>query len=163
MTIAAAYLPRRFSLPPPESRLFQVDSFSRLLGHCTWQSGRRRDVPVVVIVHGLEGSSESNYACGVAEKVFQRGCHAVRMNQRNCGGTERLTPTLYNSAMSGDYRAVLEELAGVDGFQRIYFAGYSMGGNLVTKMAGEYGGYAPAALRGVCRAGLVRLRRRPGA
>jgi uncharacterized protein len=150
MTIAAAYVPRRVSLPEPESRLFQVDSFSKLLGKCNWQEGRRRDVPVVVIVHGLEGSSESNYARGIAEKAFKRGFHVVRMNQRNCGGTERLTPTLYNSGMSGDYRAVLEELSEVDGFQRIYFAGYSMGGNLVTKMAGEYGADPPAALRGVC-------------
>jgi predicted alpha/beta-fold hydrolase len=52
--------------------------------------------------------------------------------------------------MSGDYRAVLEELATVDGFDKIFFAGYSMGGNLVTKMAGEYGDDVPAALRGVC-------------
>jgi uncharacterized protein len=150
MTIAAAFVPRKFSLPAAESRLFQVDSFSKILGQCHWQSGRGRDVPVIVVVHGLEGSSESNYMCGIAEKAFGRGLHVVRMNQRNCGGTERLTPTLYNSGMSGDYRAVLDELAGADGFQRIYFAGYSMGGNLVTKMAGEYGGDAPAALRGVC-------------
>src|SRR5260370_15769113 len=52
--------------------------------------------------------------------------------------------------MSGDYRAVFEELAEGDGFTQIFFAGYSMGGNLVTKMAGEYGSAAPRALRGVC-------------
>jgi len=52
--------------------------------------------------------------------------------------------------MSGDYRAVFEELAHGDGFTQIFFAGYSMGGNLVTKMAGEYGGSVPRALRGVC-------------
>jgi predicted alpha/beta-fold hydrolase len=87
---------------------------------------------------------------GIAEKAFHRGFHVVRLNQRNCGGTEKLTPTLYNSGMSGDYRAVLEELATADGFERIFFAGYSMGGNLVTKMAGEFGDDVPAALRGVC-------------
>jgi predicted alpha/beta-fold hydrolase len=52
--------------------------------------------------------------------------------------------------MSGDYRAVLEELANGDGFEQIFFAGYSMGGNLVTKMAGEFGSDAPHQLRGVC-------------
>jgi hypothetical protein len=70
------------------------------------------------------------------------------MNQRNCGGTERLTPTLYNSGLSGDYRAVLMELI-AEGFERIFFAGYSMGGNLVTKMAGELGTAAPKELKGV--------------
>jgi predicted alpha/beta-fold hydrolase len=101
-------------------------------------------------VHGLEGSSDSNYARGIAQKAFCCGFHVLRMNQRNCGSSEELTPTLYNSAMSGDYRAVLEELANVDGFEEVFFAGYSMGGNLVAKMAGEYGANAPRALRGIC-------------
>jgi uncharacterized protein len=149
MTVASAMVPRRFALPPGEERLFQVDAWSKLLGHCHWQEGKRRDAPVLVIVHGLEGCSDSNYVRGIAEKAWRRGFHVVRMNQRNCGGTEALTPTLYNSGMSGDYRAVLEELASGDGFEEIFFAGYSMGGNLVTKMAGEFGEEAPKALRGI--------------
>ena len=60
------------------------------------------------------------------------------------------TPTLYNWGMSNDYRAVLDELTNGDGFESIFFAGYSMGGNLVTKMAGELGADAPRQLRGVC-------------
>jgi uncharacterized protein len=150
MTIVAAFVPRHFSLPEAEARLFQVDSFSRLLGKCHWQAGKLRDTPVIVIVHGLEGSADSYYVQGIAEKAFRRGFHVVRLNQRNCGGTEKLTPTLYNSAMSGDYRAVFEELTAVDGFEKIFFAGYSMGGNLVTKMAGEYGEDVPPELLGVC-------------
>jgi uncharacterized protein len=150
MTIAAAFARRRFDLPPAEDRLFRVDPESQILGRCHWQPGKRRDAPVIAILHGLEGSSESNYARGIAEKAFRLGYHAMRLNQRNCGGTESLTPTLYNSGMSGDYKAVLEELANGGGFEQVFFAGYSMGGNLVTKMAGEYGDVAPKALRGVC-------------
>jgi uncharacterized protein len=150
MTIAAALVPRRFNILPAEARRFQVDKGSFLLGHCHWQPEKGKDVPVLVIVHGLEGSSDSNYMRGIAEKAFHRGFHVVRLNQRNCGGTEALTPTLYNSGMSGDYRAVFEELSNGDGFERIFFAGYSMGGNLVTKMAGEFGSAVPRALRGVC-------------
>lgn len=150
MTIAAAWWVRQFALPKPEDRLFQVDADSKILGHCHWQEGTRRDAPVIAIVHGLEGSSDSNYMRGIAEKAWSSGFHVVRLNQRNCGGTELLTPTLYNSGMSGDYRAILEELANGDGFEQIFFAGYSMGGNLVTKMAGEFGGSAPRQLRAVC-------------
>jgi len=150
MTIAAVYWPRRFDLPKAETRLFRVAEDSQLLAACHWQEGKRKDVPVIAIVHGLEGSCDSNYVMGIAEKAFHRGFHVVRLNQRNCGGSEKLTPTLYNSGMSGDYRAALEELAEVDGFGQIFFAGYSMGGNLVTKMAGEYGNSAPRVLRGVC-------------
>jgi uncharacterized protein len=149
MTIASAFLPRRFHFPPVESRLFQVDAESRLLAHCNWQPGKSKSVPVAVIVHGLEGSSDANYVRGIAEKAFDRGFHVVRVNQRNCGGTEALTPTLYNSGMSADYRAVFEELSTGDGFEQIFFAGYSMGGNLVTKMAGEFGADVPRALRAV--------------
>jgi uncharacterized protein len=150
MTIAAAFWPRSFRLPQAADRLFQVDEESQLLARCHWQPEKRPDVPVLVIVHGLEGSSESNYVMGLAEKAFAGGFHVLRLNQRNCGGTEALTPTLYNSGMSGDYRAVFEELSGADKLQQIFFAGYSMGGNLVTKMAGEYGSAPPAALKGVC-------------
>src|SRR5208337_2486338 len=147
-TVAGAFLRREFALPEGEERLFRVDRETQLKGVCHWQAGKRRDLPVIVIVHGLEGSSDSNYARGIANKAYARGFHAVRMNQRNCGGTERLTPTLYNSGLSGDYRAVLMGLIG-EGFQKVFFAGYSMGGNLVTKMAGELGESAPKELKGV--------------
>jgi len=150
MTIAAAWWARRFALPAAEERLFAVDAESKILGHCHWQEGKRRDAPVIALVHGLEGSSDSNYMRGIAEKAWANGFHVVRLNQRNCGGTELLTPTLYNSGMSGDYRAILEELANGDRFEQIFFAGYSMGGNLVTKMAGEFGDSQPQQLRGVC-------------
>ena len=148
-TVASTFVRRKFSLPPGEERLFRVDAETQLRGFCHWQPGKPKHAPVIVIVHGLEGSSESNYMFGIADKAWARGFHAVRMNQRNCGGTELLTPTLYNSGMSSDYRAILLELI-AEGFEQIYFAGYSMGGNLVTKMAGESGATPPAQLRGVC-------------
>ncbi len=176
-TMAGAFLRRKFALSEGEERLFRVDAETQLKGICHWQreevagaeeekragsetrprrskdrplhSEVRRDLPVIVVVHGLEGSSESNYVRGIADKAWARGFHAVRMNQRNCGGTEQLTPTLYNSGLSGDYRAVLLELI-AEGFEQIYFAGYSMGGNLVSKMAGEWGAAPPKELRGVC-------------
>ena len=149
MTMAAAFWRRQFRLPRAEERCFQVDPDSKLLGHCHLQSGRDRGTPLVVLVHGLEGSSISNYMLGIGEKAWQRGFHVIRLNQRNCGGTERLTPTLYNSGMSEDYRTVFNELSSGDGFSSIFFAGYSMGGNLVTKMAGEFGDDVPTALSGV--------------
>jgi uncharacterized protein len=149
MTIAAAFWQRRFVLPPAEDRYFQVDPESKLLGHCHWRQGKEKSAPLLVLVHGLEGSSDSNYMLGMAEKAWQRGFHVIRLNQRNCGGTEKLTPTLYNSGMSGDYRRVFEELSAGEGFSRIFFGGYSMGGNLVAKMAGEFGDNVPAALGGV--------------
>ncbi len=149
MTLAGAYWPRRFSrLPAGVARLFEVEPGTRLLAECHWQSNPRRH-PTLVLVHGLEGSSRSPYMLGIAEKAFAAGFNVTRMNQRNCGDTEHLTPTLYNSGLSGDYAAILRELAEGEVLPEVFFTGYSMGGNLVLKMAGELGANAPRALRGV--------------
>jgi predicted alpha/beta-fold hydrolase len=148
-TLAATFLPRRFPrLPPGVSREFETEPGTRIRGECHWQA-TPRERPTLVLVHGLEGSCESGYMLGLAERAFAAGWNAVRLNQRNCGGTEALTPTLYNSGLSGDYRAVLNELIERDTLARIFCAGYSMGGNLVLKMAGELAGAAPPQLRGV--------------
>lgn len=148
-TLASAFLPRQFPrLPQSTAREFETEPGTRIRGECHWQA-IPRERPTLVLVHGLEGSSESGYMRGLAERAFAAGWNAVRLNQRNCGGTESLTPTLYNSGLSGDYRAVLAELIEKDSLPRIFFAGYSMGGNLVLKMAGELAGAAPSQLRGV--------------
>jgi len=150
MTLAGALLPRRTpALPRAQDRLFEVETGTCLLAQCHWQPQPRRS-PAVALVHGLEGSSESGYMRGLAAAAFAAGFSVLRINQRNCGGTERLTPTLYNSGLSADFRAILFELIERDALPRIFFAGYSMGGNLVLKMAGELGDAAPPQLRGVC-------------
>lgn len=152
-TLAATFLPRRFPrLPRGVSRGFEAEPGTQIRGWCHWQPVPR-ERPTLVLVHGLEGSSESGYMFGLAERAFAAGWNAVRLNQRNCGGTEALTPTLYNSGLSGDYRAVLAELIERDALPEIFFAGYSMGGNLVLKMAGELAESTPRQLRavaGVC-------------
>jgi len=84
--------------------------------------------------------------------LWPDGIPCVLINA-NCGGTESLTPTLYNSGLSGDFRAVLNELIERDSLPEIFFAGYSMGGNLVLKMAGELAGAAPPQLRGLAAVG----------
>src|SRR5260370_19721436 len=71
------------------------------------------------------------------------------MNMRNCGGTEALTPTLYHSGLSGDVLAVMRFFAERHGLQSISLVGYSMGGNLALKLAGELGHATPPQLRSV--------------
>ena len=101
-----------------------------------------------MLLHGLEGSSESGYILGTAEKAWAAGFNVVRLNQRNCGGTENLTPTVYHSGLSRDIRAVVLELIERDRLPEIFAAGFSMGGNLVLKMAGEFAESAPREVRG---------------
>jgi predicted alpha/beta-fold hydrolase len=149
MTIVATLLRRRFpDLPPAEARLFDVAPGVQLLGRMHWQAARQ-ERPVLVLVHGLEGSSESGTLLGLAERAFRAGFSVVRLNQRNCGAGEPYSSTIYNSGMSGDYRAMLAELIEKDRVPEIFFAGWSMGGNLVMKMAGELGAAPPAEFRAV--------------
>ena len=145
MTVLPGYWSRRGLLAgiPSESRLFTTEPQTQVLGFCHWQTART-NCQTIVLVHGLEGSSESHYMHGIAAKAYRAGFNVIRMNQRTCGGTEHLTPTLYNSGLSQDFRAVVHELAHVDGLDRIWLVGYSMGGNLVLKAAGEFGSSEPA-------------------
>jgi uncharacterized protein len=147
-TIVAAYLPRRNELPKAEVRLFSVEPEVQILAYCHWQADRAARTTLVV-VHGLEGSSEAQYVIGTANKAWAAGMNVVRMNMRNCGGSERLTKTLYNSSMSGDVAAVVRALIEEDGLPTIGVAGYSMGGNLVLKMAGEWGATPPPQVKAV--------------
>jgi uncharacterized protein len=141
-TIAGNFLPRRNLLPTPEERLFNVEDGVRVLCHCHWQTERTTAI-TVVIVHGLEGSSDSQYVIGTGSKAWVAGMNVVRMNMRNCGDTEHLGPTLYNSSMSADVAAIAKTLISEDGLQKLAFIGYSMGGNLVLKTLGEWGTDVP--------------------
>ena len=148
-TLASQFLARRIHLPPAEERLFQVEPEVQVLCRCHWQQLRRQAL-TVLIVHGLEGSSESQYVLGATAKALAAGMNVVRMNVRNCGGTEALGPTLYHSGLSADVGAVVSSLLAQEGLPRLALLGFSMGGNLVLKMAGEWGSEAPAELRAVC-------------
>lgn len=148
MTIAASFWRRAYPrLPAGASRLFQTEPGTEVRGDCHFHENSREH-PTLVVLHGLEGSSESDYMLGTAEKAWIAGFNVVRLNQRNCGGTEQLTETLYHSGLSCDIRAVVLELIDRDRLPEIFAAGFSMGGNLVLKMAGEFAEAAPRELRG---------------
>ena len=155
-TILGNFLPRTNSLPPAEPVLVEVspatatEIASQIRCDCHWQSPDvRASRPTAIIVHGLEGSSESQYVIGNANKLWQTGANVIRMNMRNCGGTEALTPTLYHSGLSADVEAVMRHFVELYALTFISLIGYSMGGNLVLKLAGDLGASAPSQLRSV--------------
>jgi predicted alpha/beta-fold hydrolase len=155
-TIVGNFLPRPQFTVPVIAETVEVDPAdgSRVLCHCHWQPERERARRLtVVLVHGLEGSSDSRYIQGVAARAWAASYNVVRMNMRNCGGTDALTPTLYHSALSGDVGAVIDHFAEKFGLERVALVGYSMGGNLVMKLAGEWGSRRPlVAVAAVCPA-----------
>jgi len=132
-----------------EERLFQVEPESQVLARCRWQTSRAEH-STIVMWHGMEGSTASAYMVSTAEKAFRAGFNVVRVNFRNCGGTEHLSLTLYHGGLSADLRVVINELIRTDGLSRILIAGFSLGGNMVLKLAGEYGDDPPPEVLGIC-------------
>ena len=150
MTVFTWARPRRFPrLPPAETRHFDVATGTRVLAHCHWQA-ERAGHPLLLALHGLEGSSSAHYMRGLADKGFAAGFNVVLLNQRNCGGTEAICAGLYHSGLTHDADVVLRELAERDGIRSAVVAGYSLGGNLALKLAGDYGDAPPSWVKGVC-------------
>jgi len=162
-TIAGNLLPRANHLPPPQQEIVEVAPATAKIGSssliclCHWQPDAAA-TPTVILVHGLEGSANSQYVIGNANKLWAAGYNVVRMNMRNCGDSrywsgghaqdsfdpaaldpDSICPTLYHSGLSGDVREVARYFVRTRGLSRIAILGYSMGGNMVLKLAGELG------------------------
>lgn len=149
MTIFTWARPRRLrSLPAPERRTFRTSDDTQVVAACHWQPDRTAH-RTLLLLHGLEGSSDAHYMRGLADKGWRAGMNVVRLNQRNCGGTEHLTPGLYHSGLTADPHAVVRELIDRDRLPSIVLAGYSMGGNVLLRLAGELGDQAPPQLKAV--------------
>ncbi|MGC4085617.1 MAG: alpha/beta fold hydrolase [Vicinamibacterales bacterium] len=149
MTLFSWAAPRSFpNLPAPVERIFEIGHQTRVIAHCHWQPDAASR-PTILALHGLNGLSTSHYMLGIADKAWALGMNVVRLNQRNCGNTEHLSAGLFHSGLTEDARRVIDELSTRDGLGSIAVAGYSLGGNLALKLAGEYGSAPPDALIGV--------------
>jgi hypothetical protein len=172
-TIVGRYWPAKLDVTafPTEERYFSTEPDVKVLGHCNRSTlplrsaalaasdatraaspeseqavpaGERR--PLVLAVHGLTASSQAPYMRTLAQRALTAGFDVLRLNVRNCGGTEHLAPTLYHSGLTSDLRAVVEQLAPAP----LFLAGFSMGGNMVLKLAGEWGEAPPPHVVAVC-------------
>lgn len=149
MTIVAALgAPSRAPLDRgEEERIQRVDEGTRVLVRVNRASARPG--PALVLVHGLTGSSRSPYMRRTARKALAAGLHVVRLNVRNCEGTEHLSRTSYHGGLTREILVTARHLVEEEGCGPIVIAGFSMGGNMVLKLAGELSGDAPAWLAGV--------------
>ncbi len=150
-TLGAFAWPRRyrFQSPTDEERIFDVASDVRVLGRCRWHQGRHEH-PTVIIWHGIEGSTESTYMIAMADKAFNAGFNVIRMNLRTCGGTEHLTKSIYHGGLTEDLREVVRQLIEDDQLSRLFLVGFSLGGNMVLKLAGEYAADPPKEVVAIC-------------
>ncbi|HML17466.1 MAG TPA: alpha/beta fold hydrolase [Bryobacteraceae bacterium] len=148
-TIAAAF----WSRPQSELRWpvravrYQTEPGIEILVHSQAPDSAPRGE--LVMVHGLEGSSDSGYARSMAYAALEAGFATHRVNLRSCGGTEALALSNYHSGQTSDVLHVLGERKRASGLP-IYLAGFSLGGNVSLKLAGELGEAGRELLDAVC-------------
>ncbi len=133
---------------PSQSRFFRTEPDTQVLARLNLQptESRAGPRPTVLAVHGLTACDRAPYMLSSGRLALESGFDLIRLNVRNCGGTEHLSPTLYHSGLTIDIRRVVEQLAP----RPLFLLGFSMGGNLVLKLAGEWGESPPAHVRAVC-------------
>src|SRR5271169_4588093 len=121
---------------PVESRLYRTEPDVQVLVQSQQPEG-----PVdgeLVMVHGLEGSGEAGYIRSLSGAALLAGFAAHRFHMRTCGGTERHCQTLYHAGLTSDLLAVLRQFCEA-GRGPVFLVGFSLGGNVVLKLAGELG------------------------
>lgn len=94
---------------------------------------------IVLLIHGLEGSSDSNYVITTSNELNLNGFDAVAMNLRGCSGEDNLLVETYHSGKTDDVNFVVNYLVENYNYENIILCGYSLGGNLTLKYLGEYG------------------------
>jgi len=105
------------------------------------------DRPVVLILHGLEGSTRRGYVRVLMRELAERQILAVGLNFRSCSGEPNLRPRFYHSGETGDAALVLKWLAARFPGRPLGLAGFSLGGNVALKLLGEAGGRGPTPVR----------------
>ena len=150
-TIAAHFWPRPSGARrhPIEKKLYRTEPDVQVLVETERPAGAPRGE--IVLVHGLEGSANGGYMGSVAACAVTAGYTVHRLNLRSCGGTERLARTAYHGGLTSDLLAVVRALA-AEGRAPVWLVGFSLGGNLVAKLAGELGEDARPLLAGVVAA-----------
>ncbi|MGA2214078.1 MAG: alpha/beta fold hydrolase [Bryobacteraceae bacterium] len=135
---------------PVESKLYDTEPGVRV--RVDTQAPQGEPAAHLILVHGLEGSSESGYARSLSQAALEAGCAAHRFNMRSCGGTEHLSgPSLYHSGQTSDLLAVIQQIVRQQPPRDVpvFLAGFSLGGNVVLKLAGELGDSAAGLIAGV--------------
>ncbi len=114
----------------------------------TWEPGK----PIAVLVHGLTGCHTSGYMIRLGKRLVANGYRVVRMDLRGAGPSIRLARKFYNAACSADVREVLRYYNRQFPSSPIVLVGFSLGGNIVLKLAGEEAGNPIANLVAIATA-----------
>jgi predicted alpha/beta-fold hydrolase len=111
-----------------------------------WLQGGARKL--MIVSHGLEGSSDRHYSKGMATYFFNRGWDALAWNCRSCSGEMNRLPRFYHHGATEDLNAVITHAIATRRYDSIVLVGISMGGSLTLKYLGENSKQMPPEIRG---------------
>lgn len=146
-TIAGRLLRRRAAPPFARERLDTPDGDFIDLDFPPLPAGAAENAPLVLLLHGLEGSARRGYAVNVYRALAARRVRAVGLNFRSCSGEPNRTARFYHSGDTEDLRFVVDYLRQRYPRTPLGVIGFSLGGNALLKYLGEEGAAARAALR----------------
>lgn len=148
LTVLGNFWPRGFDFSryPMTRRLVRTDADTQLLVQTQTPAGE--PIGEVVLLHGLEGGGDAGYIVSMAWRALQAGFIAHRFHMRTCGGTEALCKTLYHAGLTQDLHEFLRQLRAEGRDLPVFPIGFSLGGNVALKLAGELG--QTELIQGVC-------------
>ncbi len=112
---------------------------------CYWYNKPKdgANTPIVILFHGLTGSYKSLYIQGAMRELAKSGFGVVLMQFRSCGDELNDLPRSYHSGETGDAKAFIEFIKKSYSDSKLFAIGYSLGGNMLLKLLGEYGDSSP--------------------
>ena len=90
---------------------------------------------LAILLHGLEGSSGSQYIMGTTHALSQNGYYVAAMNFRSCSGEMNLKPVMYHSGWTEDLHHFISQIS-VE-YDEIFICGFSLGGNVTMKYCSD--------------------------
>jgi len=136
-TVGARLLRPRGGVRLRRERLTTPDGDFLDLDWATVEAVPPADGPLVVVLHGLEGSASSKYALETYRRLAGQGIAAVGLNFRSCSGELNRAPRLYHSGETEDLRFVVGLLTARNPARPLGAIGFSLGGNVLLKFLGE--------------------------
>lgn len=137
-TILHVYCPKG-KPPPSKNLLVELDKTNQLSCEISTPLSWKEHHKTIALVHGLGGSHDSNYMIRLSRKFYQNGEKVIRINLRGCGSGKGLSHLPYNAGTSADILKVIQHLKKNSPASEIILIGFSLGGNIILKLAGELG------------------------
>lgn len=137
-TVLACFAPG--GTPPPSvSKIIHLNDGDALTCEVSTPANWKHHEKTIVMIHGLGGCHSTSYMVRCSRKFFQKGYRTIRLNMRSCGSGTKLAKLPYHGGLSSDVLQVIQELKIDNSSSPITLIGFSLGGNIALKLAGELG------------------------